>query len=205
MPRSVLMFPAVTASGLANGRLMHPQHVGQNSLGEAAFSNHPDFGLGQFGVTVSFSPGVTISLYHIGHIFGLGSEAKMGGLDADGAVAGVEHREAVRGAVVDAIGSDVGANLAFPVKVKPSVSITCKHPASPVPALIRRWRIARHVPGESFCLGHSSGFLCNHFSQRIAVTVPPHVVDVAPSPPPHGAVALTDVASSHDKEYATSE
>jgi hypothetical protein len=84
------MFPAFSLPDLTDQFAANPEVICGDLLTEAVTQCPPNIFVGQLGPRALLSPRESVSLDRLCHIFEMSSQAQVGGLDADGAITGVQ-------------------------------------------------------------------------------------------------------------------
>jgi hypothetical protein len=200
MTRGSDVFPGNASPNVIDGGWMYSQQGGQSPSRKRTGFDHDDFSGGQFGVAAGFTEWDTVTLQGIGVVIGIVPGTKMNGLDADGAVAGMEDAQSV-GNLADkqTISSSMGFDFlgyAFDVHVEIPISGFVSV-GSPIPTALGgrggRWGIARHEPAKRFGLVHALWALIAGPTEGISMSAPTQVVGVAETTAANGASA--DIAT----------
>lgn len=131
----------------------------------------------------------SLPLSGLPHVFVLSTKPKMGRLNANGSVAGVQNFILSRERPIK---NSIRNSVCPDISVKSSVAVISQS-SSPVPTFISRWRITRHEPPEGFLFAKAAR-LVGFPSKGIAVNPPAAIVSAAPCPGPGGPIAFRDRA-----------
>ena len=131
---------------------------------------------GQLGVPHLITSRLPVTPLPVGHIVGIGSNAKMPGLHADSPIARMKHMQSIGNrADVNTVRRNMSGNMDT-VQSESTVPVWIGV-TSPVPTTFNR-RLSRHVSGERFSLSDSTP-THNRPSGRVTVTPQPGVVRTA--------------------------
>jgi hypothetical protein len=150
--------PRSAVNNVGNGRPSHSEFLCQPEDLCALFVEAPNGShkfRRQFGVTVRLPPLGATPISHAGHVVGVGSERKVRWVDANRAVARVQHEKTTGLALMQFMADDVCA-LGPSANVELSVAVAVKR-TKPRPALSRR-TLGRVHPKALF---YGGGFLTN--------------------------------------------
>lgn len=146
------MNPASTQSHQTDCRMMHVQDLAQLDVGQVTLLDKAHTIFSEARVPYSFAPNLSSTFDHLSEIFHVCPEMKMGRLDTDRSVAGMQNIQPIRRTVMNFIRQNMSTECAamgtnLPVSAATSAS-------RPIPTSVRR--ITGHEPGEDFGVSESS-------------------------------------------------
>lgn len=185
------MFPVFASEHRLDGRVTDSQGVGHSCGRKGALSDPQHLGFGELGVASSFANRKSVAVNSFIHVLGLSTRMKMGGLNADGSVAGMQDEGAVGGnlAYENLVGHSVGQ-----LHIDDAVSVGVGG-ADPVPASFCWW-LPGHEVDKGFSGGHSPRTGQSDAAKGIAMTLPALVVGAAPALAPQRCGGIAEQTAS---------